>query len=59
MVNRRMNEPEERVVGLLRAAGERVDSRRDFAPLVERVLESATDSFFSVGSPLGRVFVAA
>ena len=40
MVNRRMNEPEERVVGLLRAAGERVDSRRDFAPLVERVLEA-------------------
>ena len=59
MVNRRMNEPEERVVGLLRAAGERVDSRRDFAPLVERVLESATDSFFRVSSPLGRVFVAA
>jgi O-6-methylguanine DNA methyltransferase len=59
MVFRRMNEPEERVAALLRVAGERIDSRRDFAPLVERVLESATDSFLSVGSPLGRVFVAA
>lgn len=48
----------ERLSGLLATAAESIEAGRDFAPLVERVLESATDSFFDVDSPIGVVYVA-
>lgn len=51
--------PEERVSGLLRGVGERIAPSRDTASLVERTLEGAVDSFFSVGSSIGPVYVAA
>ncbi len=48
----------ERVAGLLRSETARVPAPRDLSSLVERVLESATDRFFSVDSPIGVVYVA-
>ncbi len=46
------------VVELLRATAEGIATLAEPAPLVERVLNSATDSFFSVDSPIGAVYAA-
>jgi O-6-methylguanine DNA methyltransferase len=59
-----MNEPfaerdTERVTALLRETGERIAPGRDPGVLIDGVLAGATDSFFGVDSPIGRVYVAA
>src|SRR3712207_9593501 len=48
---------EERVAGLLKAAGSRLRPRGDQERLVERVLARGTDRLFSCDSPLGEVYV--
>jgi O-6-methylguanine DNA methyltransferase len=52
------NLSDERVAGLLRSEAVLVPTPPDLSSLVERVLESATDRFFSVHSPIGVVYVA-
>lgn len=59
-----MNEPSmkrdgERAAALLQETATRIAPARDPAVLIDHVLESATDSFFGVDSPIGRVYVAA
>ena len=59
-----MNEPfaerdAERMRALLRETGERIAPGSDPGVLVDGVLAGATDSFFAVDSPIGRVYVAA
>jgi O-6-methylguanine DNA methyltransferase len=58
-----MNEPfaerdAERVTALLRETGELIAPGRDPGVLIDGVLAGATDSFFGVDSPIGRVYVA-
>ena len=56
-----MNEPytdTERVRAFLRETAPRISPGRDPAVLVDGVLASATDSFFEMNSPIGRVYVA-
>ncbi len=43
----------------LKRVAQDVPGRRDLGPAEERVLESMSDVFFTVGSPLGLVYVAA
>jgi O-6-methylguanine DNA methyltransferase len=48
----------ERASALLRETAAHITLARDPAVLIERVLASATDSFFGVDSPIGMVYVA-
>jgi O-6-methylguanine DNA methyltransferase len=58
-----MNKPSverntERLTTLLRETAARIAPARDPAVLIDGVLAGATDSFFGVDSPIGRVYVA-
>lgn len=54
-----MNElSEKRIAEMLREAGEKVTGGKDFEALVSRSLADATDSFFSMDSPLGTLYIA-
>ena len=48
----------ERLAGMLETTAGSIGMGRSFAPLAERALGSATDSFFGLDSPIGAVYVA-
>lgn len=49
---------EDRVAGLLKDAAGRLPARVDPGKSVERILSDGTDRLFSLGSPLGEIYVA-